>query len=66
MNLQHHQTLNYNNVTIGVDGMLLQETAEVLHRLRMEEAENRALSRHEEIIGAMTETYQNSLLHIEG
>ena len=65
MNLQHHQTLNYSNVTIGVDGMLLQETAEVLHRLRMEEAENRALSRHEEIIGGMAETYQNSLLHIE-
>ena len=45
--------------------MLLQETAEVLHRLRMEEAESRALSCHEEIIGGLAETYQNSLLHIE-
>ena len=65
MNLQHHQALHYNNVTIGVDGVLLQETAEVLHRPRMEEAENGALSRHKEIIGGMAETYQNSLLHVE-
>ena len=65
MNLHHHQTLNYTNVNIGVDTVLLQETAEVLHRLRMEEAESRAFTRHEEIIGGMAETYQKSLVHME-
>ena len=63
LQLQHHQTLHYSNVTVGLDGVLLQETAEALHRLKMEE--NRALSRHEEIIRGMAETYQNSLLHVE-
>ena len=65
MNLHHHQTLNYTNVSMGVDAMLLQETAEVLHRLRMEEAESRALTRHEEIIGGMAETFQKSLVDME-
>ena len=54
MNVQRNQVHNYktNNDLIEVDALLMQETGEVLHRLRMEEAENRALSRHEEIISA--------------